>query len=120
MDEEELLYLQLRQYRESKVENPQGIRLKLPIKSNGLTQESIANLKSYIGEIRGSVPANFVPSANCAEEPNQNVDVQHVFGVKSVGVKNLVKYSANDKVVFACAKLGVVMDPGSRAQSFFA
>ena len=72
-------------------------------------------VKPYIGEIRSSIPANFVPSPNCAEEPNQNIDIQHVFGVKSVGVKNLVKYSANDKIVFACAKLGVVMDSGSRS-----
>ena len=118
LDEEELLYQHLKDFDNPKFKDTQGISFDEK-KTRIRKEDQIPTVKPYMGELRSSIPSNFSPAKNCSEEPNQNLEIHHVFGAKSVGVKNMVKYTSNDKIIFSCAKLGILMDPKKKYQTFF-
>ena len=69
-------------------------------------------LKVYHAELKASTPKdlNLEDDNDLGGTPNQNLSISHVFGFRSVGSKQNVKYSSDNKVVFISAGLGVVMD----------
>lgn len=82
-------------------------------------EQMMAN-KPYLGELKASIPTDFEPELNHEMAPNQNLELHHVFGFRSVGAKDCVKYTSNGKVLFISASLGVVMEPETpNYQTFF-
>lgn len=81
--------------------------------------EMMAN-KPYIGELRHAIPEFYkrLPQ-NQNDVPNNNLKIKHVFGYRSFGTKNAVKYTSDAKVVFISAGLGVVMENQKKNQTFF-
>lgn len=64
--------------------------------------------RPYLGSI--TAPEKFKNPPRCNEAPDGNLHLKHVFGFRSIGFHSLVKYSANNKVVYAAAGLGIVLD----------
>lgn len=75
--------------------------------------------KPYLAEVKATIPSEFEPSPNHNMAPNQNLELHHVYGFRSVGAKDSVKYSSNDKIVFISASLGVTMESKNCYQTFF-
>ncbi len=62
-------------------------------------------------------PANH-PPVN-PSEPEENYALEYVYGYRTYDCRSNLYYTANGKVVFNVAALGVILDPKSNTQAFF-
>jgi hypothetical protein len=51
--------------------------------------------------------------------PDVTLELQYVYGYRCQDMRNNVRYTSKDDVVFVCATVGVVMDRLSKAQNYF-
>lgn len=75
--------------------------------------------KPFLGEVKGSTPKSFVPAKNAAEAPKEGLKLKYVHGYRAFDTRNNVKYTADGKVVFHAAALGIVLNKQNNTQTFF-
>jgi microtubule-associated protein-like 6 len=73
----------------------------------------------FKGQVEHSVPSNFKPHPKNAQAPDASLKLKYAHGFRSFDTRGNLKYSADGKVVFTTAALGVILDPKANTQNFF-
>lgn len=76
-------------------------------------------VKPWKGVIDHSVPTTYKPSKIDHEAPDANLELEYVYGYRCHDVRNNLRYTKDDKIVYHTAALGIVLDPGVNTQKFF-
>lgn len=87
-------------------------------------QEDNQGLKQFITQSQQSAPSSYKPDPKRDNlEPKGNLTLSYIHGIKcrfqDQDCRNMCKYIQNNRVVFAAAAVGVIMDPKTKQQSFF-
>jgi WD40 repeat protein/Ca2+-binding EF-hand superfamily protein len=84
------------------------------------TGDQFMAVKPYVGDLKKSIPSDYVYQKGMENEPEGTLSVHYVHGYRCFDARNTACFSDNsNKVVFASAALGVVLDIPSNTQSFF-
>jgi len=76
-------------------------------------------VKPFLGQVNASVPNGFVASKNNAEAPDASLKLKYAHGFRSFDTRGNLAYTADNKVAFTTAALGIVMDTQRNTQKFF-
>ena len=67
-------------------------------------------MQNMSGNINASVPSHYVPKKSDVDAPDANLELEYVFGIRCHDTRNNLRYSADGKLIYHCAGVGVVMD----------
>jgi hypothetical protein len=67
-------------------------------------------VKPFLGVIKNSVPTGYKPSKRDGAMPEAELDLEYVFGYRCHDVRNNLRYTADGRLVYHAAGVGVVMD----------
>lgn len=76
-------------------------------------------VKPWMGVIKNSVPTGYKPNKRDGEAPDAELALEYVYGYRCHDARNNLRYTADDKLVYHCAGVGVVMDKRLNTQKFF-
>ena len=70
-------------------------------------------VKPWIGVVNNSVPDGYRPSKRDGEAPDATLDLDYVHGFRCHDIRNNLRYTADGKLAYCCAGIGVIMDQKS-------
>ena len=76
-------------------------------------------VKPWIGVVNNSVPDGYKPSKRDGEAPDATLDLDYVHGFRCHDIRNNLRYTADGKLAYCCAGIGVIMDQKSNTQKHF-
>lgn len=77
-------------------------------------------MKPWLGELQASAPTDFKAKRGHSRAPEGNLVLSRVHGYRTFDSRNNLRFSSNKEVVYPAAGLGVVLDPRTNNQRFFA
>lgn len=76
-------------------------------------------VKPWEGVVKNSVPSNYQPRKGEDDPPNASLELEYVHGYRCHDVRNNLRYTAKDEVVYHTAAVGIVLSPGPNTQKHF-
>lgn len=74
------------------------------------TGDQFGAVKPWIGVVNNSVPTGYKPSKRDGEAPDAEAQLEYVYGYRCHDARNNLRYTSDNKLVYHCAGVGVVMD----------
>lgn len=75
-------------------------------------------VKPWQGVVDHSVPSNYRPSARDGEAPEAGLELEHIYGYRCHDTRNNLAYTADGKLVYHAAAVGIVHDQKANKQKF--
>lgn len=76
-------------------------------------------VKPWLGEVKNSAPNGYTPPRSQATAPDHDLTLKRVHGYRSFDSRQNLYYTADGRVVYPAAALGIVLDPRTRQQTFY-
>lgn len=76
-------------------------------------------VKPWEGVVKNSVPTNYQPKKGDDDPPNASLELEYVHGYRCHDVRNNLRYTQNDEVVYHTAAVGIVLNPANNTQKHF-
>ena len=76
-------------------------------------------VKPWMGVVNNSVPDGYKPNSRDGDAPDATLDLEYVHGFRCHDVRNNLRYTADGKLAYCCAGVGVIMDARSNTQKHF-
>ena len=76
-------------------------------------------VKPWMGVVNNSVPDGYKPSKRDGEAPDATLDLDYVHGYRCHDMRNNLRYTADGKLAYCCAGVGVIMDQKTNTQKHF-
>ena len=73
-------------------------------------------VKPWMGVVNNSVPDGYKPNSRDGDAPDATLDLEYVHGFRCHDVRNNLRYTADGKLAYCCAGVGVIMDSRSNTQ----
>jgi len=66
--------------------------------------------KPWLGSVKNSVPTGYKASKLDREAPDASLQLEYVYGYRCHDVRNNLRYTADDKILYHSAGVGIVLD----------
>ena len=76
-------------------------------------------VKPWEGVVKNSVPSNYQAKKGDDDPPNASLELEYVHGYRCHDVRNNLRYTAKDEVVYHTAAVGIVLNPMANTQKHF-
>jgi microtubule-associated protein-like 6 len=76
-------------------------------------------VKPWLGEVINSAPSGYTAPRSQGTAPDHDMTLKRVHGYRSFDSRQNLFYTADGRVVYPAAALGIVLDPRTRQQSFY-
>ncbi|KAL0207270.1 hypothetical protein P9112_011898 [Eukaryota sp. TZLM1-RC] len=85
------------------------------------SEENFLAIRPWIGPMKGSTPAEFKDPENWPENapPSKELMLDYIYGVTTQGIRSMVHFIDDDRIVYPAAGVGVVLSLSSNFQNFF-
>jgi len=67
-------------------------------------------VKPWEGVVKNSVPTGYKPNKRDGTAPDASIQLEYVYGYRCHDVRNNLRYTADDKIVYHSAGVGIVLD----------
>ena len=75
-------------------------------------------VKPWLGVVANSVPSTYTPSKRDGVAPDATLQLQHIYGYRCHAVRNNLRYTADGKLAYHAAGVGIVHDKETNSQKF--
>ncbi len=75
-------------------------------------------VKPWEGVVRNSVPSDYVPKRGEDDEPDAELELEYVFGIRCHDTRNNIRYTATGEIVYHTAAVGIVLNQDNNTQKF--